>query len=139
MGRRRKNFNDKINTIKALQYKQIKCRTENCYNLIKTDSESISALCWRCLQAKVPAPPEINSINTNSNKPRGWALCKLFVDKDGTVFHKGIEQPELKGTLSPTKVKKRKYTRKKKKETDTQKEKRLLERFKAKNNVLKKG
>ena len=28
-----------------------------------------------------------------------------FVDKDGKVFHKGKEQPELKGTLKPTKVK----------------------------------
>ena len=28
-----------------------------------------------------------------------------FVDKDGNVFHKGKEQPKLKGTLPPTKVK----------------------------------
>ena len=28
-----------------------------------------------------------------------------FVDKDGTVYHKGKEQPKLKGTLPPTKVK----------------------------------
>ena len=28
-----------------------------------------------------------------------------FVDKDGSVFHKGVEQPKLKGTLKPTKVK----------------------------------
>ena len=28
-----------------------------------------------------------------------------FVDKDGNVFHKGVEQPDLKGTLPPTKVK----------------------------------
>ena len=28
-----------------------------------------------------------------------------FVDKDGNVFHKGVEQPKLKGTLKPTKVK----------------------------------
>jgi len=27
-----------------------------------------------------------------------------FVDKDGNVFHKGKEQPKLKGTLKPTKV-----------------------------------
>ena len=30
---------------------------------------------------------------------------KEFVDKDGNVFHKGKEQPKLKGTLKPTKVK----------------------------------
>jgi len=27
------------------------------------------------------------------------------VDKDGKVFHRGKEQPKLKGTLKPTKVK----------------------------------
>ena len=29
---------------------------------------------------------------------------KEFVDKDGTVYHLGKEQPKLKGTLPPTKV-----------------------------------
>ena len=41
-----------------------------------------------------------------------------IVDKDGNVFHKGKEQPKLKGTLPPTKVKPRK---KKKKLTADQK------------------
>jgi hypothetical protein len=35
-----------------------------------------------------------------------------FVDKDGNVFHKGKEQPDLKGTLPPTKVKPRKKKKK---------------------------
>ena len=26
------------------------------------------------------------------------------MNKDGTVYHKGVEQPELKGTLEPTKI-----------------------------------
>ena len=30
---------------------------------------------------------------------------KEFVDKDGNVFHRGKEQPKLKGTLKPTVVK----------------------------------
>ena len=30
---------------------------------------------------------------------------KEFVDTQGNVFHKGVEQPKLKGTLSPTKPK----------------------------------
>ena len=33
------------------------------------------------------------------------AFYEEFVDKDGNVFHKGKEQPDLKGTLPPTKVK----------------------------------
>lgn len=39
----------------------------------------------------------------DKNKPRGWHLMKEYVDKDGNVFHKGIEQPHLKGTKNPTK------------------------------------
>ena len=39
-----------------------------------------------------------------------------FVDKDGTVFHKGVEQPKLKGTLKPTKVVPKKKTKRRTKE-----------------------
>ena len=41
----------------------------------------------------------------STGRPPGWHFMNEFVDKDGTVFHKGKEQPELKGTLKPTKVK----------------------------------
>ena len=40
-----------------------------------------------------------------TGRPPGWHWMTEFVDKDGNVFHKGKEQPELKGTLKPTKVK----------------------------------
>ena len=40
-----------------------------------------------------------------TGRPPGWHFMKEFVDKDGSVFHKGKEQLELKGTLKPTKVK----------------------------------
>jgi pyruvate/2-oxoacid:ferredoxin oxidoreductase alpha subunit len=42
---------------------------------------------------------------TESNrKPRGWKFMKEFVDKEGNVYHKGVEQPELKGSLEPTEI-----------------------------------
>tara|TARA_A100001515_G_scaffold137266_1_gene129719 strand:- start:781 stop:1251 length:471 start_codon:yes stop_codon:yes gene_type:complete len=41
-----------------------------------------------------------------TGRPAGWHWMAEFVDKDGNVFHKGVEQPKLKGTLPPTKVKK---------------------------------
>ena len=47
-----------------------------------------------------------------TGRPAGWHWMNEFVDKDGTVFHKGKEQPELKGTLKPTKVKPRKKKKK---------------------------
>ena len=40
-----------------------------------------------------------------TGRPAGWHWMKEFVDKDGTVYHFGKEQPKLKGTLPPTKVK----------------------------------
>ena len=40
-----------------------------------------------------------------TGRPAGWHFMNEFVDKDGNVFHEGKEQPELKGTLKPTKVK----------------------------------
>ena len=43
-----------------------------------------------------------------TGRPAGWHFMNEFVDKDGNVFHKGKEQPDLKGTLPPTKVKPKK-------------------------------
>lgn len=33
---------------------------------------------------------------------RGWKFMKVFVHENGTVYHKGVEQPDLKGTLPAT-------------------------------------
>ena len=54
-----------------------------------------------------------------------------FVDKDGNVFHKGKEQPKLKGTLPPTKVKPKKKTKRSSKDAilvEKYKEKQKLKR-----------
>ena len=53
-----------------------------------------------------------------TGRPSGWHFMNEFVDKDGTVYHKGKEQPKLKGTLPPTKVKpvKKKKTKRRTKE-----------------------
>jgi len=48
-----------------------------------------------------------------TGRPAGWHWMNEFVDKDGNVFHKGKEQPKLKGTLKPTVVKPTKTKRKK--------------------------
>jgi 2',3'-cyclic-nucleotide 2'-phosphodiesterase (5'-nucleotidase family) len=37
-----------------------------------------------------------------SDKPKGWKFMKEYVSEDGTVYHKGIEQPALYGTLPST-------------------------------------
>ena len=35
-------------------------------------------------------------------RPRGWQFMAVFVDLEKNVFHKGVEQPGLKGTLPVT-------------------------------------
>ena len=50
--------------------------------------------------------PETNKPSYQpTGRPAGWHFMNEFVDADGNVFHKGKEQPKLKGTLTPTKVK----------------------------------
>ena len=52
----------------------------------------------------------------STGRPSGWHFMNEFVDKDGNVFHKGVEQPKLKGTLEPTKVKPKKKVKRKTKD-----------------------
>tara|TARA_R100000482_G_C5027575_1_gene102580 strand:- start:113 stop:580 length:468 start_codon:yes stop_codon:yes gene_type:complete len=52
-------------------------------------------------------PMEFTKGYKPTGKPRGWAFMKEYVDKDGNVYHKGKEQPKLKGTLPPTVIKKK--------------------------------
>ena len=68
-----------------------------------------------------------------TGRPAGWHFMNEFVDKDGNVFHKGKEQPELKGTLPPTKVKPPK-----KKTKQRTKDQILVAKYKEKKAVLKK-
>ena len=70
-----------------------------------------------------------------TGRPPGWHWMKEFVDKDGNVFHKGKEQPKLKGTLKPTKVK----PPKKRKTKRRTKQQMLLARNKEKKAALKKA
>ena len=72
---------------------------------------------------------------TPTGRPAGWHFMNEFVDKDGNVFHKGKEQPKLKGTLPPTKVK----PVKKKKTKRRTKEQILLDRHNEKKAELKKA
>tara|TARA_R100000008_G_C3540977_1_gene144734 strand:+ start:346 stop:786 length:441 start_codon:yes stop_codon:yes gene_type:complete len=69
-----------------------------------------------------------------TGRPAGWHWMAEFVDKDGNVFHKGVEQPKLKGTLPPTKVKPKKKATKRR-----TKEQILLDRNKKKKEALKKA
>ena len=74
--------------------------------------EAVKVTCAYCVLKAVGMPEEKKSY-ISTGRPPGWHFMVEFVDKDGNVFHKGKEQPKLKGTLKPTVVKPIKTKRKK--------------------------
>ena len=82
---------------------------KGCYDYQKVDDASVSITCGRCTIIRTlkswPMDEFFKSTKPKTGRPPGWHFMSEFVDKDGTVFDKGKEQPELKGTLKPTKVK----------------------------------
>ena len=101
-----------------------------CYDYQKVEPETGVITCGGCVVKidliKFP-DTAIKRQKPKTGRPAGWHFMNEFVDKDGNVFHKGKEQPDLKGTLEPTKVKPRK---KKKKLTEDEKLQRDLKRWK---------
>lgn len=72
-----------------------------CTNYELVGNTSIAVLCSSCVR-NITAPPEISKGYISKGRIRGWQFMKEFVHSDGSVFHKGVEQPKLKGTLPPT-------------------------------------
>ena len=91
--------------------------------------------CSRCINMIMMRdyPLENKSVYKPTGRPPGWHFMKEFVDKDDNVFHKGKEQPKLKGTLKPTAVKARKKIKRR------TKEQMLVARHKEKKAELKKA
>ena len=102
-----------------------------CYDYIKVDEDTAGITCSACVLKKTLALKPLDEFFAKKHKktgrPAGWHFMNEFVDKDCNVFHKGKEQPNLKGTLKPTKVK---PPKKKKKLTADEKLKRDLKNWK---------
>ena len=96
-------------------------------------TEAVSVIGSRAVMGRVGIPKEKPS-RGSTGRPAGWHFMNEFVDKDGTVFHKGKEQPDLKGTLPPTKV-----SAPKKKTKRRTKEEILIARDKEKKAALRKA
>ena len=94
--------------------------------------EAKSVLCSYCVLRAIPI--EETKSYQPTGRPAGWHFMKEFVDKDGNVFHKGKEQPKLKGTLPPTKVKPPKKKTKRRSRDQI-----LIDRHKEKKAALKKA
>lgn len=88
-----------------------------CNNTMLVGESTEQALCWSCLVRYMGNPDVALEVKRNAGYPRGWKFMKEFVDKDGNVFHKGVEQPKLKNKIPPTEVKKKIVKKAKKKET----------------------
>tara|TARA_R100001377_G_C3173501_1_gene103943 strand:+ start:69 stop:671 length:603 start_codon:yes stop_codon:yes gene_type:complete len=84
-------------------YRYMACK--KCAQMQQVDGPTTACTCWTCVQ-EMAEPPRDTKSRVTTGRPFGWHFMKEFVDKDGAVYHKGIEQPELKGTLEPTKVNK---------------------------------
>ena len=100
-----------------------------CCEYQKVDNHIGYITCSSCVTKidMIQFPNTIKKQKVSSGRPAGWHFMNEFVDKDGKVFHRGKEHPDLKGTLPPTKVKPRK---KKKKLTADQKLQRDLKNWK---------
>jgi len=93
---------DKWNQRKDALYKYMECKRCGQMSMVTEDTTAVT--CSDCVSEMVD-PVETSA--PKSDKPRGWTLMAEFVDKDGNVYHRGKEQPELKGTLSITVVDKK--------------------------------
>ena len=96
------------------RYMQCKvCQSE----YVQTGEDAVAITCSNCVTRITTSQMTLEDFYPSMNikktgRPPGWHWMKEFVDKKGNVFHKGKEQPELKGTLKPTKVKPRKKKKK---------------------------
>ena len=109
-----------------------------CGRYEQVGDEATSVKCSRCTFRSVPLEEPKGYKPTG--RPAGWHWMKEFVDKDGSVYHKGKEQPKLKGTKKPTKVsspKKKKLVSKRSKRRT--KEQMLVARHKEKKEAIKKA
>ena len=95
-------------------------------------TEAKSVIGSRAVMGMVGIPKE-KPTRVSTGRPAGWHFMNEFVDKDGRVFHKGKEQPDLKGTLPPTKIVPKKKTKRRTKEEI------LIARDKEKKAALKKA
>ena len=89
------------------------CMTCGHYTVVGDSATGVR--CSNCVMKTMmnQYPLEESKSYKPTGRPAGWHWMTEFVDKDGNVFHRGKEQPKLKGTLKPTVVKPTKTKRKK--------------------------
>jgi len=96
---------------------------------VKVTQDVVSVTCHHCIAETIV--PENIVQKKKLGYPKGWRFMKLFVHVDGTVYFRGIEQPDLKGEYEPTPIIEKPKVSKKQKEQEKQS---LLQEY----NTLKK-
>jgi len=145
MAKRRTKRTGSSSLLTRKSSKILKCKNVACKNRVTVDIKCEAVICWECVARSVPGPI-IKKQYEKSTKPAGWAFMNEFVDADGTVYHKGIEQKKLKGKVAITDVekirkeqqKKRKITKKRKEVAGIRKQERLVKEYDKKKKALKK-
>ena len=93
----------------------LRCLKCQCVATDRVSSTAHTYICSNCVTRMIPIEAD-EPKRVSSGRPSGWHFMKEFVDKDGKVFHKGVEQPKLFGTLPATKVKPKKKTKRRSQE-----------------------
>ena len=125
--------------INGVPYMECKITGEPVRNV---SMEAKSVIGSRALLARMDKmfPEQNKPKRVKTGRPSGWHFMNEFVDKDGTVYHKGKEMPELKGTLPVTVVKPKKKPKRRTQEQillDRQYEKKAVQReFKKQKDLL---
>lgn len=94
----------------------MQCQGGCCYISVADETKAVK--CYYELHSTLLKMFPEKKTKKASGRPAGWHFMAEFVDKDGNVFHKGKERPKLKGTLPPTKIKKKKVKRRSKEELE---------------------
>ena len=85
-------------------YRYMSCK--KCGQMTLVSNEATACTCTDCVNEMVE-PPTYSRKRVSSGRPAGWHFMAEYVDSDGNVFHKGVEQPKLKGSLKPTVIEKK--------------------------------
>ena len=117
--------------INGVPYMECKITGEPVRNV---STEATSVIGSRALMARMDKmfPEQDKPKRVATGRPAGWHWMKEFVDKAGTVYHKGVEQPHLKLTRPVT------LSKEKKKILRRTQEEILLAREKEKKEAIKK-
>lgn len=106
-----------------------------CGAFCKVSEGAVSVVCSDCVLDMLIVYEQKTTVKKKVGYPKGWRFMKEFVHADGTVYYRGVEQPELKGTLKPTVIEAKPKQTKRQKEVQKQT---LLEEYATIKKTLKK-